>query len=129
MARYRYIAKTLSRQARKTCDDPDQQRFQVYRNLSHRAERDHHDLPEKTEEQDKPHGPHFCQDGQIVTTSGLRYRYRYAHVSHFLLARTHRACGVVQSHSEDWVLRVAVECGLEHVEARIQGFQPRPKVN
>src|SRR5262245_40822440 len=115
MAGHRSIGKTLSRQTHKTCDDPDQQRFQVYRNLSHRAERDHHDLPEKTEEQDKPHGPHFCQDGQIVTVSGLRSRHPYAYVSEFLLTRIHRGCGVVQAYSEDWVLPVAVECSLEKV--------------
>src|SRR6478672_11540382 len=113
----RVIGKILGREARKTCDDPDQQWFQVDWSLTHRAERDHHDLPQEKEKQNKSHRPDLRQEDQIEIFSGLRERYRYARVSHFLLGRLHLACGVVQAHSEDWVLRIGPECSLEQVEA------------
>src|SRR4029077_5382651 len=89
----------------------------------------HHDLPEESEEQDKPNGSHLRQDGQIVTVSGLCSRRWYANLFQCLSALLHRGCAVVQAHSEDWVLQIALECSLEHVETHQQGSRPRPKVN
>src|SRR5258708_17356676 len=100
MALQGIIGEILGRQARKTCDDPDQQRFQVYRSLSHRTERNHHQLSEEQEEQDKPQWANLRQDDQIETVGGLRWRHLYAKVLEFLSAHLHRACGVVQAYSE-----------------------------
>src|ERR1700687_5072442 len=129
MATQRIIAKILCRYARNTCDDPDQQRFQVYRSRSHCAECDQHQLPEESEEQDKPHGSNLRQDDQIEIFCGLSIRHPYAQLPQFVLARIHRASGVVKADSEEWVLQVAVDCSLENVEAHIEGIRPRPKVN
>src|ERR1700730_7168435 len=107
---------------------PTSNGIHVYRNLSHRAERDHHDLTEEQEEQDETHSSDISQDGQIETISGLRWRHRNADISQFQSALLHRGCAVVQAHSEDRVvLRVALECSLEHVETHQESSRPRLK--
>src|SRR4029077_13026615 len=101
----------------------------VYRNLSHLAERDHHDLPEKTEEQDKPHGPHLYQHRYVVAIGRLAPLHRYAEVGQFLPGVLHCGSAIVQAYAEEWVLQIALKRSFVHIKPHRKGFRARGKIS